>query len=118
MTDQVSTMIDMGLTLVKDWVASMMDEVVQEMSSNDVFFKGIVMAAAVILLLRQVYIQLRRGEPVTREALVSGIKDSTDEIVEDFTRITNEAKEKFQGMRLRNSKVLPGSSEDNDDDED
>merc|ERR1719318_614022 len=108
-------MIEMVGLLAKEWFAGMMDEVEHEMTSNDNFLKGVMMAAAFILLLRQIYLHLRRGQQLTREALVSGIKESTDEIVEDFTRLTNEAKEKIQGMKLRNSKVLPDPSRRDED---
>ena len=85
----------------------MMDDVVKELSANNDLVKGIIMAAAFILLIRQVYTQqMRTGQQLSRATLVSGIRDSTDEVVEDLTRMTNEVKGKI-GMTLRNSKVLP-----------
>ena len=98
MQDQVINMLEMAGLYAKEYMIAMMSDVVKEMSSNEDFVKGVVMVAAFILLIRQIYLHLRRGQQLSRETLVSGIKESTDEVVEDFTRMTNDVKEKIRGM--------------------
>ena len=105
-SDQALSLLETAGFFIQDCVFGMMNDVVREVSGNDDFVKGVIMAAAFILLIRQVYIQMRTGQQLSREALVSGIRESTDEVVEDITRMTNEVKEKI-GMKLRNSKVIP-----------
>ena len=100
-------MLEMAGFFIKEWVFGFMNEGVKEMSTNEDFVKGVVMVSAFILLIRQIYLNLRRGEQLSRETLVRGIRESTEEVVEDFTRMTNDVKEKIQGMKLRNSKVVP-----------
>ena len=105
--DMAFNMLEMAGFFVKESVLGFMNEVVKEMSTNEDFVKGVVMVSAFILLIRQIYLNLRRGEQLSKETLVRGIRESTDEVVEDFTRMTNDVKEKIQGMKLRNSKVVP-----------
>merc|ERR1719394_1123969 len=99
-------MLEMAGLYAKECMIAMMSDVVKEMSSNEDFVKEVVMVAAFILLIRQIYLHLRRGQQLSRETLVSGIKESTDEVVDDFTRMTNDVNEKIQGMKLRNSKIV------------
>ena len=110
-SDQALSLLETAGSFIQEYVFAMMNDVVREVSGNDDFVKGVIMAAAFILLIRQVYIHMRTGQQLSKEALVSGIRESTDEVVEDITRMTNEVKEKI-GMKLRNSKVLPSPEQE------
>ena len=99
MQDQVINMLEMAGLYAKECMIAMMSDVVKEMSSNEDFVKGVVMVAAFLLLISQIYLYLRRGQQLSRETLVGGIKESTDEVVEDFNRMTNDVKDL---LKLRN----------------
>ena len=83
MSDQVLPMLEMAGDFVQEFLSRMKDYVVQQsadmlaenLSSNDDFVKGVIMAAAFVVLIRQVYMKMKTRQQLPREILVSEIRE-------------------------------------------
>ena len=83
MSDQVLPMLEMAGDFVQEFLSRMKDYVVQQsadmlaenLSSNDDFIRGVIMAAAFVVLIRQVYMKMRTRQQLPTEPLVSGIRE-------------------------------------------
>ena len=77
-SDQALFLLETAGVYVKEYVFGMMEDVVKEVSGNDEFVKGVIMAAAFILLIRQVYMKMKTRQQLPRDILVSGIREPYD----------------------------------------